>query len=160
MTVTAGFALHVPILLAKWHLLPDFGALNFGVVFALVASTLAGILPSAYLYLSESVAKPIAFRPKAVQDFFAYDLYTAQLYKVTIVFAVDLVSHLVNWIDKFLVDGVVNLVGLATLFGGQSLKYNVSGQTQFYVLSIVLGMSLIGIVICWPLLSRISLAFG
>ncbi|MEG3435966.1 NAD(P)H-quinone oxidoreductase subunit F [Pannus brasiliensis CCIBt3594] len=160
MTVTAGFALHVPILLAKWNLLPDFGGLNLGVVFLLVASTVAGIVPSAYLYLSESVPKPIVFQPKAVQDFFAYDLYTARLYKVTIVFVVGLVSNIVNWIDRFLVDGVVNLVGLAALFSGQSLKYNVSGQTQFYVLSIVLGISLIGIVVCWPLLAQISLVFG
>jgi NAD(P)H-quinone oxidoreductase subunit 5 len=160
MTVTMGFALHVPILLTKWHLLPDLGALNWGVVFLLVVSTIAGIVPSAYLYLNENIPKPIVFQPKALQDFFAYDLYTPQLYKITVVFVVGVVSQLVYWIDKFLVDGVVNLVGLATLFGGQSLKYNVSGQTQFYVLSIVLGTILIGLVICWPLLAQISLVFS
>jgi NAD(P)H-quinone oxidoreductase subunit 5 len=160
MTVTMGFALHVPILLKQWNLLPNFGELNFGVIFLLVTSTVAGIVPSAYLYLNESVPKPIVFQPKAVQDFFAYDLYTAKLYKITIVFAVGVVSQLVSWFDRFFVDGLVNLVGLATVFGGQSLKYNTSGQTQFYVLSIVLGTVLIGVLICWPLLSQISLVFS
>jgi NAD(P)H-quinone oxidoreductase subunit 5 len=158
MTVTMGFALHVPILLAQWHLLPS--NLNLGVAFLLVVSTFGGITPAAYLYLSENVPKPIVFQPKAVQDFFANDLYTAKLYKVTIVFVVGLVSQIINWIDTFLVDGVVNFVGSATVFSGQNLKYNVSGQTQFYFLSIILGVALIGIIICWPLLSQISLVFS
>jgi NAD(P)H-quinone oxidoreductase subunit 5 len=158
MTVTMGFALHLPILLAQWHLLPS--NLNLGVAFLLVLSTAAGVIPAAYIYLNENISKPIVFQPKAVQDFFANDLYTAKLYKVTIVFVVGLISQIINWIDTFLVDGIVNLVGLATVFGGQSLKYNVSGQTQFYFLSIILGVALIGIIICWPLLSQISLVFS
>ncbi|MFM6056865.1 MAG: NAD(P)H-quinone oxidoreductase subunit F, partial [Microcystis aeruginosa] len=158
MTVTMGFAIHVPILLAQWHLLPS--NLNLGVAFLLVLSTAGGVIPAAYIYLNENISKPIVFQPKALQDFFANDLYTAQLYKVTIVFVVGLISQIINWIDTFLVDGIVNLVGLATVFGGQSLKYNVSGQTQFYFLSIILGVALIGIIICWPLLSQISLVFS
>ena len=158
MTVTMGFALHLPILLAQWHLLPS--NLNLGVAFLLVLSTAAGVIPAAYVYLNDNIPKPIVFQPKALQDFFANDLYTAKLYKVTIVFVVGLISQIINWIDTFLVDGVVNLVGLATVFGGQSLKYNVSGQTQFYFLSIILGVALIGIIICWPLLSQISLVFS
>jgi len=158
MTVTMGFALHLPILLAQWHLLPS--NLNLGVAFLLVLSTAAGVIPAAYIYLNENISKPIVFQPKALQDFFANDLYTAKLYKVTIVFVVGLISQIINWIDTFLVDGIVNLVGLATVFGGQSLKYNVSGQTQFYFLSIILGVALIGIIICWPLLAQISLVFS
>jgi NAD(P)H-quinone oxidoreductase subunit 5 len=158
MTVTMGFALHLPILLAQWHLLPS--NLNLGVAFLLVLSTAGGVIPAAYIYLNENISKPIVFQPKALQDFFANDLYTAKLYKVTIVFVVGLISQIINWIDTFLVDGIVNLVGLATVFGGQSLKYNVSGQTQFYFLSIILGVALIGIIICWPLLSQISLVFS
>ncbi|MFM1841886.1 MAG: dehydrogenase subunit 5, partial [Cyanobacteriota bacterium] len=50
----------------------------------------------------------------------------------------------INWFDTVVVDGVINLIGLVTIFSGQSLKYNVTGQTQFYVLSIVLGLTLIG----------------
>jgi NAD(P)H-quinone oxidoreductase subunit 5 len=47
------------------------------------------------------------------------------------------------WIDRYIVDGFVNLVGIATIFSGQSLKYNVSGQTQFYALTIILGVTLL-----------------
>jgi NAD(P)H-quinone oxidoreductase subunit 5 len=159
MVILVGFALHVPLILQQWNLLPEWDKINLTVVSLLIGSTVIGSAVSAYIYLNENIAKPISFGPKALQDFFAYDLYTAQLYKVTIVLAVGLVSEVVNWFDRFIVDGVVNLVGLATVFGGQSLKYNVSGQTQFYVLTILLGTALIGIVISWPLLSHISLIF-
>jgi NAD(P)H-quinone oxidoreductase subunit 5 len=64
------------------------------------------------------------------------------------------ISYIVNWFDKFIVDGFVNLVGVVTLFSGQSLKYNVTGQTQFYVLSIVLGLTLIGALLSYPFLNQ------
>jgi NAD(P)H-quinone oxidoreductase subunit 5 len=158
MTVVMGFALHVPILLGQWKLLQSNP--NFTVASFLVISTILGGVTAAYIYLGDRISKPVQFKPKAIQDFFAYDLYTAQLYKITIVFVVGLVSQIVYWIDRFIVDGIVNLVGLATVFGGQSLKYNVSGQTQFYFLSIFLGVVFLGIAICWPILSQIDLVFG
>lgn len=64
---------------------------------------------------------------------------------------------MIYWIDRFIVDGVVNLVGLATMFSGQTLRYNTSGQTQFYVFSILLGIAALGIFACYPLLQDLSL---
>ncbi|MGK7935411.1 MAG: NAD(P)H-quinone oxidoreductase subunit F [Xenococcaceae cyanobacterium] len=156
MTFTMGFALHVPILLSKWHWIPEWDNLNLNVAIPLVISTLVGAGSSAFIYLNDNIPKPIELKPKAVQDFFAYDLYTAQLYRVTIVFVVGLVSQIVYWFDRYLVDGIINLVGLATIFSGESLKYNVSGQAQFYFLSILLGVVLFVSVVCFPLLSQIS----
>jgi NAD(P)H-quinone oxidoreductase subunit 5 len=158
--IVMGFALHVPLILKQYNLLPAWGEINLILAGLLTVSTLVGISLAAYIYLNESISKPIQLKPKAVQDFFAYDLYTAQFYKNTIVLAVGLVSGVISWFDRFIIDGVVNLVGLVTLFSGQSLKYNVSGQTQFYVFSILVGTTLLGIIISWPLLSQISLVFG
>ncbi|WP_013321528.1 NAD(P)H-quinone oxidoreductase subunit F [Gloeothece verrucosa] len=153
MTIMMGFALHVPILLSQWNLLPAWETLDLTVVSELIISTVVGGGLAAFIYLNDGITKPIQLQPKALQDFFAYDLYTAQIYKVTIVFVVGLVSQLIAWFDRFIVDGVVNLVGLATVFSGQGLKYNVSGQTQSYVLTIVLGIALLGIALCYPLIS-------
>lgn len=160
MTVATGFALHLPLILLQLHLLPELGAIATPVTAALVLASIAGAGSAAYIYLNDNIAKPIQLPVKAVQDFFAYDLYTAQLYRITIVFVVGLVSNIIYWIDRFIVDGIVNLVGLATAFSGQTLKYNVSGQTQFYALSILLGVTIFGLVICWPILSEISLVFA
>ncbi len=142
MMVTMGLALHVPILLYKWQLLPVWQALNFTVAGSFTITTLIGAGTAAYLYLNEDIPKPIQLPSKALQDFFAYDLYTEKFYRVTIVFVVGLISQLIYWFDRYLVDGVINLVGLATIFGGETLKYNASGQTQFYFLSIFLGVIL------------------
>jgi NAD(P)H-quinone oxidoreductase subunit 5 len=114
MTFGMGFALHVPILLHQWNLLPEWENLNLTVAIPLVISTLVGGITAAFIYLNDKISKPIELKPKAVQDFFAYDLYTAQLYRITIVFAVGLVSQIIYWFDRYLVDGVINLVGLAT----------------------------------------------
>ncbi|MDJ0901688.1 MAG: NAD(P)H-quinone oxidoreductase subunit F [Xenococcus sp. MO_188.B8] len=156
MTIGMGFALHVPILLQRWNLLPAWSELNLNVAIPLIIATLVGAGAAALIYLNDKIAKPIVLKPKAVQDFFAYDLYTAELYRLTIVFVVGLVSKLVYWCDRYLVDGVINFVGLATIFSGESLKYNVSGQSQFYFLSILLGVILFIGVLCFPLISQLS----
>ncbi|MBE9124859.1 MULTISPECIES: NAD(P)H-quinone oxidoreductase subunit F [unclassified Coleofasciculus] len=160
MMVLMGFTLHVPILLWQWQLLPSWETLNKTVALLLVGASLLGISLGATIYLNDRWEKPITLVWKPLRDLLAYDFYTAQLYRVTIVFAVAVVSQILYWIDRFLVDGIVNLVGIATVFGGQSLKYNVSGQTQFYALTILTGIALFGVLLSWPVLSRISLIIG
>ena len=155
-----GFTLHVPILLLKWQLLPNWATINTTVAGLLILSSSIGCGLGAFIYLNDGWAKPVKFGSKSFQDFFAYDFYTQKLYRLTVVLAVDLISKTISWIDRYIVDGVVNLVGIVTVFGGQSLKYNVSGQTQFYALTILLGVALLGILLSWPLLARISLIIG
>ena len=155
MTFMMGFALHVPILLARWDLLSEWESISSTAV-PLVISTIVGSSAAALIYLNDKIAKPIELKPKAVQDFFAYDLYTEKFYRVTIVFVVGLISQIVYWCDRYLVDGIINFFGLATIFGGESLRYNTSGQTQFYFLSIVLGLGLFIAAICYPFLTQIS----
>ena len=159
MTILMGFTLHVPHFLAAWQLLP-VASLNYIVTGMLVLSTAIGIGAGAFVYLNEKWEKPVRIGSQAVQDFFAYDFYTAKLYRVTVIFAVGLVAQIVSWVDRNIVDGFVNLIGFATVFGGQSLKYNVNGQTQFYALTILFGVGLLGLIVSWPLLARLSLIVG
>ncbi|MEB3881882.1 NAD(P)H-quinone oxidoreductase subunit F [Lyngbya sp. CCY1209] len=151
MTVLAGFCLHVPLLLQAWGLLPSWQAIDLTAAGLLMLSTLAGAGLSVWIYIFDGLPKPVTFGSRAVQDFFAYDFYTAKLYRLTIISAVAVVSRIIDWIDRFIVDGFVNLVGLATVFSGQSLRYNVTGQTQFYALTILLGITLLLSVLCFGL---------
>lgn len=159
MTVLMGFTLHVPHFLAAWQLLP-VASLNYTVTGLLVLSTAIGIGAGAFIYLNEKWEKPVRIGSQALQDFFAYDFYTAKLYRITVIFAVGLVAQIVSWVDRNIVDGFVNLIGFATVFSGQSLKYNVNGQTQFYALTILFGVALLGLIVSWPLLARLSLIVG
>lgn len=155
-----GFTLHLPLIMAALSLLPTWETLNQEAALILTGSSVLGCLAGAFVYLSPAIAKPVRLPIPVLQDLFAYDFYTAKLYKTSIVFGVDIISQLTSWFDQYLVDGTGNLFGLATIFSGQSLKYSTSGQSQFYLLTILLGISLIGGLLCWPLLSRLSLIVG
>ncbi|NEO26261.1 MAG: NAD(P)H-quinone oxidoreductase subunit F, partial [Kamptonema sp. SIO4C4] len=83
-----------------------------------------------------------------LQDLLAYDFYIERLYQLTVVAAVSISSKITAWFDRYIVDGIVNLVGLATIFSGNTLKYNASGKSQFYLLTILMGV----VAIVWFLL--------
>jgi NAD(P)H-quinone oxidoreductase subunit 5 len=142
MMLLLGFVLHLPLVLQSLSLLPDWAILNKDLALLLIWSTIFGCSISAVVYLGNTLPKPVQLPWKPLQDLLAYDFYTAKLYRLSIVFAVDLVSKITSWFDRHIVDGAVNFVGLATIFGGQSLRYNVTGQTQFYALTILLAVSL------------------
>jgi NAD(P)H-quinone oxidoreductase subunit 5 len=160
MLLLMGFVLHVPLILLQWQLIPQWSAINTTVAGLLMLSSAVGCGIGAFLYLNDGYAKPVRFGTAALQNLFAYDFYTQKLYRLTVVFFVDLVSRVISWSDRYIVDGLVNLVGMVTVFGGQSLKYNVSGQTQFYAFTILSGIALIGLIVSWPFLSRLSLIIG
>ena len=143
MTVLLGFTLHLPLVLRSLSLLPNWAILNKDVAMLLTWSSIFGCSLGGAVYLGGKWSKPIRAVWKPLQDLLAYDFYTAKIYRFTIVFAVDLVSKAIAWLDRYIVDGAVNLVGLATVFSGQGLKYNVSGQSQFYMLTIVVALTLL-----------------
>jgi NAD(P)H-quinone oxidoreductase subunit 5 len=68
---------------------------------------------------------------------------------MTVVFAVEQSARLTSWFDRYIVDGLVNLVGMVTLFSGESLKYSSAGQSQLYVLTILLGVSFFVTLVGW-----------
>ncbi|NEQ41099.1 MAG: NAD(P)H-quinone oxidoreductase subunit F [Okeania sp. SIO3I5] len=138
-----------PIMMQRLSLLPDWGYLNLAVVILLVTSGLSGVVLGSIIELGRTWSRPIQAPLRFVQDLLAYDFYVDRLYDVTIVFAVSQLSKLNAWIDRYIVDGVVNLVGLATIFSGQGLKYGVSGKGQSYVVTILLGIVVLGMWVLW-----------
>ena len=148
MTFLVGFVLHLPILLQTVSILPSWATLNKDVGLLLIWSSIFGCTISGVIYLG-NIPKPIRLPWKGLQDLIAYDFYTPKLYRMTIVLGVGLLSQLADIVDRFVVDGIVNLVGLASLGGGEGLKYSNSGQTQFYVLTVLLGVSFLGIALTW-----------
>ncbi|VEP18122.1 NAD(P)H dehydrogenase, subunit NdhF3 family [Hyella patelloides LEGE 07179] len=107
----------------------------------LIASGVLGCIIGSAIKVRQAWARSRKVTVRFFQDLFAYDFYIDRLYEVTIVAAVSSLSKITSWIDRYIVDGAVNLVSLATLFSGNALKYNVSGQSQFYILTILLGVS-------------------
>ncbi|HEY9699955.1 MAG TPA: NAD(P)H-quinone oxidoreductase subunit F [Trichocoleus sp.] len=160
MTIFGGFAIHVPMILQALHLLPVWAELNKDVALLLTWSSIFGFSLGAVIYISNYVKKPIRLPSKVLQDLFSYDFYTPTLYRSSVVGSVDILSRVTDWFDRYLVDGLVNLVGLSSIFGGETLKYGNSGQTQFYVLTIAAGLVLIALLASWSFLSHITIGIG
>lgn len=129
----------VPLMLQRLLLLPSWEDINLPVLLLLVASSSLGLLIGSTIYLHKAWSRPVQLQWRFVQDMLGYDFYFEQLYRFTVVFGVTLVSKISAWTDRYILDGLVNLVGLATIFSGQSLKYTISGQSQGYMLTILVG---------------------
>jgi NAD(P)H-quinone oxidoreductase subunit 5 len=141
---TAVFICHLPIILRNFGLLPEGSDLDTFLIPLLVWSSVSGLATGGLLYGINAIPKPIKLPIPAVQDFFAYDFYVQKFYQMTIVFLVAISSRIVNWFDRYVVDGLVNVIGLGTLFSGQALKYTTSGQSQLYILLAFSGIIAIG----------------
>jgi NAD(P)H-quinone oxidoreductase subunit 5 len=106
----------------------------------LMASGVIGLVIGSMVELRRAWARPTGLILRFLQDLFAYDFYLDRIYQFTVVLAVGSLSKITAWLDRYIIDGLVNLVSLATIFSGSALKYNVSGQSQFYVLTILFGI--------------------
>jgi NAD(P)H-quinone oxidoreductase subunit 5 len=160
MMALAGFTLHMPMILQSFQLLPAWATLNKDMALLLLWSSIFGLSLGAIFYVGGSIAKPIQLPWKPLQDLFAYDFYTPKLYRASIVGGVDILSRVTDWLDRYLVDGFVNFVGLSSMFSGAALKYTNSGQSQFYVLTIALGVVILLLLISWPVLGSLLSLLG
>lgn len=159
MVIMASLTIHLPIILQSLSLLPAWATLNKDVALLLIWSSIFGGSIAGVVYLGP-VTKPIRLPWRPIQDLLAYDFYTPRLYRSSVVGSVDIVSRIIDWGDRYLVDGFVNFVGIASIFGGETLKYGNTGKTQFYVLTIAVGLAVIAILMTWSLLSNLSLVIG
>jgi NAD(P)H-quinone oxidoreductase subunit 5 len=141
----------LPVMLQQWYLLPTWESINWYVVLILFASTVIGVSIGATVYLHKAWSRSRILAWRFMQDLLGYDFYIDKVYKVTVVNAVAALSQISAWSDRYLVDGLVNLVGFATILSGQGLKYSISGQSQGYMLTILAVVSVLGFFISWSL---------
>ncbi|MBD2325743.1 NAD(P)H-quinone oxidoreductase subunit F [Alkalinema sp. FACHB-956] len=144
----------LPLVMQKLELLPDPSDVNYGAAGLLTLSGVVGVAIGSALKLEHAWMRSIQAPVRFLQDLLAYDFYVDKFYKITVVWAVSTLSQFTSWFDKYIVDGFVNLIGLASIFGGESLKYSASGRSQAYMLTILLGIALIGLFLSW---SKITL---
>jgi NAD(P)H-quinone oxidoreductase subunit 5 len=151
MVTLAIITLLVPVMMAKLSLLPTWEYVNPPITAALVLSGLVGTVVGATMPLAKSLARSQRRSLRIAQDLLAYDFYTERLYDKTIVAAVASLAKFSSWFDRYVVDGLVNGIGLASIFGGEGLKYSASGQSQLYLLTIMAGVGLLGLLMTWTL---------
>jgi NAD(P)H-quinone oxidoreductase subunit 5 len=149
-------ALLVPVMLAQWGTLPGWSALSLTVLALLLVSSLIGIAAGVQVYFNAAVSKPITFTSKSIQEMLAHDFWVEKLYRLSVVFGVVQSSRLTAWVDRYIVDGLVNFVGVASIFSGESLKYTISGQSRNYLLTVLVGVVLGVTALGWAFLVAYS----
>jgi NADH-quinone oxidoreductase subunit L len=109
-----------------------------------VTVAVAGILLAWLTYQrraidAEALARVFgAVRFAAIRRFWLDDLFTG-IYGGLVLG----ISRVVGWIDRYLVDGIVNLFSAWTLWLGDKLRGIQSGLAQDYVYAVVLGVILL-----------------
>lgn len=165
MVILTVIALLVPWTLQKWQLLiswsgpwaetGDLDSVNLVLktldVPLLMLSGLIGCVIGVAIYWYGALPKPVRLPIPALQDLLAFDFYIDRIYMLTVVGAVASIAKISAWTDKYIVDGVVNLFGFATIFSGEGLKYSGTGQSQFYVLTIAGGVAGLLALVMWQL---------
>ncbi len=150
-------ALLLPVILWQWRILPNLDLSDPLPALLLVASGSVGAFVGAWIYIKQYAEGSAVSMPphllnvlkKPIQDFFANDLHVREIYKYTIVLLITFCSRSLTWIDRHLVDGLANFVGIASIFSGQSLRYTITGRSQQYILTILLGILLVALVSYW-----------
>lgn len=136
-------------ILQRRDVIVDLQLLPWRTVGVMIASGVAGASLSAAIYLGRLWPKPVRLPMPALQSLLSYGFYVDRLYRSTIVFAVSKLSKASIWLDRYIIDGAVNFVGLATVFGGESLKYSSPGKSQIYLLTILVALGLLGVLVSW-----------
>ncbi|NDG74345.1 MAG: NAD(P)H-quinone oxidoreductase subunit F [Synechococcaceae bacterium WB8_1B_136] len=140
MVSLAVIVLLVPAIMQRIDPVPGIASFSLPVGLAVVASGLVGVLAG-------SLAPSDAFwsrsrRPtlRLLQDLLAYDFYTPEIYRRTIVRPVASLARLTRWFDITVVKGMVDGLGRLSLATAEGLRLTVSGQLQTYVLTVVLAV--------------------
>ena len=105
---------------------------------------LIGITLASLMYLSRKIdPSAISSKIPTLYNLSLNKWYIDDVYNNVFVIGLRRVARQVMEVDYRVVDGAVNLTGLATLLGGEGLKYLETGRAQFYALIIfgaVLGL--------------------
>ncbi|MBW4693382.1 MAG: NAD(P)H-quinone oxidoreductase subunit F [Lyngbya sp. HA4199-MV5] len=138
-----------PAMMERLSVLPDWAYFNHTAAFLLILSGVVGCALGATIYLHKAWSRSVHLPWRVMQDLLSYDFYIERLYAVSVVNGVVLMARFSNWCDRYIVDGMVNFMGLASIFSGESLKYSITGQSQAYLLTILVAVSLLGGFLIW-----------
>ncbi|MEC4815363.1 MAG: NAD(P)H-quinone oxidoreductase subunit F [Scytonema sp. PMC 1069.18] len=155
MVILALTTLSVPSMLQSLDLILHWRFLHAPLVILLLASSALGCGIGGAIALKRVWVRPVHQKAKFLHEMLAYDFYISKIYRISVVFAVAQLSKFTAWFDRFILDRIVNLIGHTTVVSGHKLKYSVSGTSQFYILTILLGVSLFTLFIAWGVGGRV-----
>jgi NADH-quinone oxidoreductase subunit L len=148
--ILAVMCVGIGTLFVIWHPEEEFEAPGW-LTGAAIAVAFAGIALAYLVYQRRAIsadALASAFAPiraAALRRFWIDDAFAGIYRWMMLPF-----SRLVGWIDRYLVDGILNVLSAWTLTAGNGLRRMQSGRAQDYVYGIALGVVLLMVWTRWP----------
>jgi NADH-quinone oxidoreductase subunit L len=142
MVIGVGFAFSHPeaeFVAPGWLTPLAVGVAVGGIALATVVYALGWISPD-WLFRRFALVGEAAMERFWLDDFFAL-VYRGGILGV---------ARIVGWVDRYIVDGVLNVLSAWTLILGDRLRRIQSGQAQDYVYGIALGVLLLMVWMRWP----------
>jgi len=137
LTVIVGL---LPAIMQRIDPVPGIASFSLPVCAAVITSGLIGVVMGALAPLDAFWSRSRQPLVRVVQDLLAYDFYTPEIYRRTIVNLVASLARLTRWFDINVIKSSVDGVGRLSLATAEGLKLTVSGQLQSYVLTVVLAV--------------------
>src|SRR6266581_3933523 len=148
--ILAALAVGVGIFLPFVHWEAEFEALHW-ITYAAITVAVLGIALAYLVYQRRAISAgtlAAVFAPvriAAERRFWLDDLFAGIYRRILLRF-----SLIVGWVDRYLVDGVLNVLSAWTLMAGDRLRRIQTGQPQDYVYGIALGVIALLVWIRWP----------
>jgi NADH-quinone oxidoreductase subunit L len=146
----AALAMAIGIGISVWHLEREFEPPTWltplAVGVALAGMVLAWLVYGLRVVSADRLYASLAWISEAATERFWLDDLFALVYRRVILG----VSAGVGWVDRYIVDGILNVLSAWTLTAGDRLRRIQSGQAQDYVYGIALGVLLLMVWMRWP----------
>jgi NADH-quinone oxidoreductase subunit L len=113
---------------------------------------LAGIGIAAYLYLGDQSQVATLARLLSPLYWLSYGkLFFDPIYMALFIWPLWALALASYWVDRYVIDGLVNLVGKLPIWVGASLRALQAGMVQFYALAMIWGVVVLAVtLLVWP----------
>ena len=130
----------LPAMMQRIDPVPGIASFSLPVAGAVSVSGLIGVVIGALIPLDQFWSRSTTPWIRTLQDLLAYDFYTPEIYRRTVVSLVANLAQFTRWVDLNVIKAMADGVGNLSMATANGLKLSVSGKTQSYVLTVLLAI--------------------
>nr|YP_009514528.1 NADH-plastoquinone oxidoreductase subunit 5 [Lygodium microphyllum]AXG76126.1 NADH-plastoquinone oxidoreductase subunit 5 [Lygodium microphyllum] len=77
----------------------------------------------------------------SIQTFSRNEGYINQIYDIVFIRSIRYISSLISFFDQWIIDGIINALGIGGLLAGEAVKYVEGGRISFYLFGLIVGIT-------------------
>jgi len=133
----------LPAMMQRIDPVPGIASFSLPVAGAVSVSGLIGVVIGALIPLDQFWSRSTTPWIRTLQDLLAYDFYTPEIYRRTVVSLVANLAQFTRWVELNMIKSLADGVGNLSMATANDLKLSVSGKTQSYVLTVLFAIVLL-----------------